>query len=1162
MPNSGNQLNNVIYIYTTKRNEPHDEYKIGETTRATSVRIKEQDGTSNSHGLEEKYSIQLNPGQSDKEFHKKLESLGWSRTRQGREWFQIPFDDLKRELHKYVHNVKKLHSWGPRKAQKEAINAILRAYPFDCKKKRDVTKFLLDAKPRFGKTVTAAWVMEEIRKYKKSNEQFPTMKVLVLTNFPHTDIEWEKTLNDHVDFANWSFHHAKRGQVTKANMFVFASMQKLMSEDRSDKEALDSEWIYKIDWNAIVIDEEHYGTMTPRQRAIIDRLKTSFVLSMSGTPFRSKILGLYEPENVFSFGYVDERRLHNLGVDGYEDSVEMRYILIDPDEGLRKKAHDEDLWDKNERPTMAKIFAANETGEFIRGQVAEDLMTGFFFGSSHDPKYGISPFGLNGFPSHRNSHILVRVKHKNSALALTKLCDNIVGNCFDVINVAGREDAVDSVELNAKITRAKNKGKGSITVTCGAYCTGTTVKPWNVVLLLDDLKSPSSYVQTNFRCQNPKDVAERGKQPPCFIVDLCPWRSLHAVYKEMLFKADGDHGKAEDLIREWLLCAPMHYAKAKGVLQRINDVNVVLESASILTLFHALASSVSIDASIAQYAKYFNHFKGSKSKPKIDMSIADSWDKGVDKKMIKENKTSTRKERKKLMEQIKTFLKNLARLLIGHEEIKNTDDIINNINNEIFKSTGLAKEQFIQLLDEGCLNKASMDNTIYSIYKHLRDGTTIEDTYELLKIYNFCGEDTVTPLPIVDRMVANQLLSKNHVVCDPACGTGQFIIRSFQDIYNSHTLKKRGHSDKIATVKYIMENQVRGFDINPLQITIARRMFKLMLRGILAEDYEDFEILHGDLVKSVFKVYNILDNTNKKGKNMEFDAIIGNPPFNKGLDREFIEKSLKLLKPDGALSFVHPANFLVDEKPNGKFKKFKALIDKYHYNGHIIHGNYYFGIGLYYPCVISTFSKKNGKPHRIYNEITDNFQEVKKIDEFVIDPNPHRATAKSKVFEKIKEAGSLKDVRCFWTKTNPHKQNPDHEWYVVIAQTRGHITNKTPNKFYDDDFYTFFPKEKKYLCPIKDPEWFKNKKATDKQYFGFSEHQSSQNFISFLCTKIARFCLSIYKMHQSIRTAELQTVPNLDWSIKWTDELLCKELNFTIDEWNYIDNFIPNYYDK
>ena len=100
--------------------------------------------------------------------------------------------------------------------------------------------------------------------------------------------------------------------------------------------------------------------------------------------------------------------------------------------------------------------------------------------------------------------------------------------------------------------------------------------------------------------------------------------------------------------------------------------------------------------------------------------------------------------------------------------------------------------------------------------------------------------------------------------------------------------------------------------------------------------------------------------TNKifeKLNHMKFDYIIQNPPYNKSLHLDFLEKGLDLLTEKGRMVIIEPATWLINIRKNGKGKRYDAI--KKRIEGHvekvvIENLNKDFGTGLYVPFATTT----------------------------------------------------------------------------------------------------------------------------------------------------------------------------------------------------------------
>jgi hypothetical protein len=119
------------------------------------------------------------------------------------------------------------------------------------------------------------------------------------------------------------------------------------------------------------------------------------------------------------------------------------------------------------------------------------------------------------------------------------------------------------------------------------------------------------------------------------------------------------------------------------------------------------------------------------------------------------------------------------------------------------------------------------------------------------------------------------------------------------------------------------------------------------------------------------------------------------------------------------------------------------------------------------------------------------------------------------------------------------------------------------NDFYSDDFFNFTGKNvEKNKCD----HTFRFSEASKlsgqpKPAFSFNNEKERENFLNYCKTKFVRFLMSLTKHGANITRGELSTIPWLDFTQEWNDKKLCKEFRISEELWEYIDNFIPDYYD-
>jgi Eco57I restriction-modification methylase len=133
---------------------------------------------------------------------------------------------------------------------------------------------------------------------------------------------------------------------------------------------------------------------------------------------------------------------------------------------------------------------------------------------------------------------------------------------------------------------------------------------------------------------------------------------------------------------------------------------------------------------------------------------------------------------------------------------------------------------------------------------------------------------------MISKLPDTLFLSDSTTFLDPSMASGQYVAAIEQ------RLRKHGHSDEN------IKSRVFGVEKNMLRINYAIKKNKLV--GTYSVDKNDIpSILIG---------------------NMKFDAIVGNPPYQKKVGERkteplwhiFVENSIKSLKDGGYLCYVHP----------------------------------------------------------------------------------------------------------------------------------------------------------------------------------------------------------------------------------------------------------------
>ncbi|MFX1503705.1 MAG: Eco57I restriction-modification methylase domain-containing protein [Promethearchaeota archaeon] len=120
-------------------------------------------------------------------------------------------------------------------------------------------------------------------------------------------------------------------------------------------------------------------------------------------------------------------------------------------------------------------------------------------------------------------------------------------------------------------------------------------------------------------------------------------------------------------------------------------------------------------------------------------------------------------------------------------------------------------------------------------------------------------------------------------ICDPACGSGEFLLSSAEITFN--IIRKLNSNISIGNIKKLILNNLYGYDINEYAI-------KLCLLKLL-KWYHDKSESNGKKIVSLLKSNIVLTNSLINSNLPKFDIIIGNPPYGNILsqdDKEILKK--------------------------------------------------------------------------------------------------------------------------------------------------------------------------------------------------------------------------------------------------------------------------------
>lgn len=455
----------------------------------------------------------------------------------------------------------------PRPEQKEAID---KTFKYFSKNKEKGAEFLWNAKMRFGKTVSALWLIERL--YKELGKK----KVLIITHRPVVNVSWygdfknifqdnlsqysygtARETDAEIQFKDFNAIKKDAEQNGKCVVF-FASMQylrlaKIIRGVGKDESKI-KEDILNFDWDLVIIDEAHEGTQTELGEGVISYLKKNktFMLSLSGTPFN--LIERFTADQVYNWDYIKEQQTkrkwdedHKLkknifdetAVNPYHELPQMvimtfRINEMTNEEAIKDVATGKFSFSEFFRVKMGHDVPKEERGTFVHEhEILQFLMTMWKPGTGY-------PFSSDEYRRFFR-HTLWVVPGVKEAKALKTLIETktpLPKWGFKVVNVAGnseedeqKSNALDKVFKAMKVDPVTGNDDSdqtmTITISCARLTTGVTVKPWTAVLYMkgSETTNASTYMQTIFRVQSPH-VLHGMMKNKCYVFDFAPERVL------------------------------------------------------------------------------------------------------------------------------------------------------------------------------------------------------------------------------------------------------------------------------------------------------------------------------------------------------------------------------------------------------------------------------------------------------------------------------------------------------------------------------------------------------------------------------------------------------------------------------------------------------------
>ena len=296
--------------------------------------------------------------------------------------------------------------------------------------------------------------------------------------------------------------------------------------------------------------------------------------------------------------------------------------------------------------------------------------------------------------------------------------------------------------------------------------------------------------------------------------------------------------------------------------------------------------------------------------------------------------------------------------------------------------------------------------------------------------------------------------------------------------------------------------------------------------------------------------------------NMKFDSLVMNPPYKEGLHIDIFIKAFSLLKDGGTMTTIQPATPFLNSntpKPDSRDIKIRDIIKKNVSVLEMVNGNHLFDARLFVPLSIIRLKKEPDLSENIsviYNhyDINNVVHVYNTFNDVHVHGDDLVLGIKNKIFNK--KISSLNDMSS--------KKINDSPYWVSLSAVVG---NPSKDVMIKPDFYCLVPKQKEYdFDSLIIEDYFDlpcRPNGKDKRGIAVNSREEAINFINTMMTKTYRFALSLSKIGINLWGGNmLDTVPYLDFSIDWTDDMLYNYFEFSNEEINFINNYIGNWYER
>lgn len=727
----------------------------------------------------------------------------------------------------------------------------------------------------------------------------------------------------------------------------------------------------------------------------IKRIKSKVRIHLSGTPYRILMSSEFEKEDIIGFYQAsdisdeqkawDDKNLSNEKFEEWDNPYfgypQMVRFAFTPNKTMRTRM--ESLRKQGDSYGLSELFRplsirADKDEYYKRFKYENEVfeLLRVIDGSEEDD--GL--LGLLDYDKIKTGelchHIVMVLPFCASCDAMERLIKekaNYFRNLceYEIINISGINNKYTIPEIKKTIKQAESNRKKTITLTVNRMLTGSTVEEWDTMIYLKDSSSPQEYDQAIFRLQNQfvvqlnsndGKIIKYNKKPQTLLVDLDPNRVFRMqeerslIYNASINKKGRDNLEAQ--IKKDINYSPIIVLN-KNAIHRVTapELMSAIDNYSRERGIYDEAQEIPVDLNLLNYddirqeIERQGEFKG-RNGFELTYGETDEIDLPDDNKKLENSKKHDGTEspseentinNKTLEKQFRTYY---SRILfysaLTDNDVKSLDGVIDSLNSNknnerIAKHLSLEShilEQIRRHIDFFALNK--LDNTISRINKLSNDNSLSELERAHTAISKFdrlSDSEVITPQKLCDEIIdmigaknVVKIIKKKGLILDIASKEAEFALA----IVNA--LQKCGISEK----KY--KDSIFSIPTSGIAYEFTRKIYSIIGLNVnnIAQHNTTYDLISlktsgvdkKEFIKEIF-------GSNKTNE-MEFEAIVGNPPYqesvgaetNKSLSKQlfpsFMETAIEL-KPK-YISLITPSRWFTGEGQDGSFPKLRNFV--------------------------------------------------------------------------------------------------------------------------------------------------------------------------------------------------------------------------------------------